>query len=207
MTHLDAADLKNGAQYELLVDLGHKDLAPFVTHYYLRQRSVVTWTHYLLSLALLVLWFAARSRGQYSSGEWRAAVGYAAVGFVALFPVHELLHAAIYWLAGARDLRFGVSLRGLYVYAIAHNFVANRRVFTWAALSPFIVINTLLVLAIVALPGARLVLLGVLLMHTAGSSGDWAFLNYCWLHRGRDLYTLDDAVEERTYVYALRQQQ
>jgi hypothetical protein len=54
--------------------------------------------------------------------------------------------------AGAKDVRLNASLRQGYAYAIIHDFVADSLVFTWVAITPFLVIITLLVLGTVFLP-------------------------------------------------------
>jgi hypothetical protein len=43
--------------------------------------------------------------------------------------------------------------------------------------------------------------LGLLMVHTAATSGDWAILNYLWLHRGKGVYTYDDAANGTSYFY------
>ena len=90
----------------------------------------------------------------------------------------------------------------MYAYAIAHNFIADRREFIRIALAPFVLINLLLaVLAVLFVP-LRFYLLGVLLIHTAGTSGDFTLLNLFWLNRHQAVYTYDDASEQRSYFYA-----
>jgi hypothetical protein len=43
--------------------------------------------------------------------------------------------------------------------------------------------------------------LAALGLHTAGTSGDWALLNYLWLHRERRILTYDDAELGETYFF------
>ena len=45
-------------------------------------------------------------------------------------------------------------------------------------------------------------MLGVALVHTAGTSGDFAMLNYLWLTRHQAVYTYDDADTHTSYFYA-----
>ena len=45
-------------------------------------------------------------------------------------------------------------------------------------------------------------LIGVLLLHIAGTNGDFAKLNYLWLNRHQEIFTFDDATENKTYFYA-----
>ncbi len=124
------------------------------------------------------------------------------ISFFVLVPIHELIHGFVYKIAGAKDIRFGVSLQQGYAYAIAHNFVAHRLVFAWVAISPFIVINSILVLGAIILPQYAFYLIGVLLLHIAGTAGDFSMLNYLWFQRHQEVFTFDDAVEHKTYFYS-----
>lgn len=202
MAQLRVADVQESRQFQVLVELGHKDLAPFVNQYYWKQRSWVVMFHYAFSLLILGVWVWLGIQQAYGFEQWLASSGYAVLGFFAIVPIHELIHGLVYKLNGADDVRFNGSLRQGYVYAIAHHFVANARVFTWVAIAPFIVINLLLVLAALVFPAYAFHLICVLLLHTAGTSGDFAMLNYLWLHRERALFTFDDALEQKTYFYA-----
>ncbi len=127
--------------------------------------------------------------------------GYAVICFVVLVPFHEALHGLVYKAIGATDVRYNISLRQFYAYAIAHNFVADHRQFAWVALAPFLVISMLLVMAAAFWPPLRFVLVGTLLVHTAGTSGDFAMLNYLWLNRHQEVFTYDDAVSHTSYFY------
>jgi hypothetical protein len=195
-------ELKNTNQFQLLIELQHKDLIPFVNEYYWKRKSWVTILHYLISLATLVVWFWLGFQQKYSFDEWLSRFGFAVLSFFVLLPIHEVIHGLVYKTAGAKDVRFNASLRQAYAYAIAHNFVANRLVFTWVAITPFIVINSILVLGAIILPQYVFYLSGVLLLHTAGTSGDFSMLNYLWLNRYQEIFTFDDAVETKTYFYS-----
>jgi hypothetical protein len=202
MPPLEIADLKDRSQFQLLLELDHQDLAPFIADYYSRDTSWITVIHHLVSFAILCAWFYTGYQGGYSLGEWIAKAGAILLTFAVLLLVHEWIHGAVYKAAGAEDVRYHVSLRQFYAYAIAPNFVANRLVFTWVAIAPFVVISTVLMLAVALCVPYRFYLLGVLLLHTAATSGDCAMLNYLWLNRRQDIYTFDDATEKRSYFYA-----
>lgn len=196
------SDLRNNNQFQLLVELGHKNLIPFVNEYYWKRKSRVTILHYVISLATVVVWFWAGFQQKYSFDEWLSRFGFAVISFFVLLPIHELIHGLVYKIAGAKNIRFNVSLRQLYAYAIAHNFVANGLVFAWVAISPFIVINSILVLGAILLPQYAFYLVAVLLLHIAGTSGDFSMLNYLWLNQHQEIFTFDDAVEHKTYFFS-----
>jgi len=196
------SDFKNNNKFQLLAELGHKDLISFLNEYYWKRNSCVTILHYLISLAALIVWLGAGFQQKYSFDEWLTRFGFGVLSFFVLLPIHELIHGLVYKIAGAKDIRFGASLRQAYAYAIAHNFVANGPVFAWVAITPFIVINSILVLGTILLPQYAFYLTGVLLLHIAGTSGDCAMLNYLWVNRHQAIFTYDDATENKTYFYA-----
>lgn len=196
----DVAALQDDARFTRVAEIQHNDIAGFVSTYYLKRHSVVTVAHILLSLAALAVWVLSAAGA--SLDAWLTSLGVAALALLPIIPLHEGLHAVTYRAFGARDVRFGGSLRTLVVYAVAHNFVADARAFTWVALMPFLVINTLLALGALVFPAARAVFLGALLMHISSTSGDFALLNFFWLNRRRELFTYDDADRKVSYIYA-----
>jgi hypothetical protein len=127
--------------------------------------------------------------------------GNAVLCFIVLLPLHEGIHGAVYQICGAQDVRFGGSLKQFYAYAVAHKFVVGQRAFAWVAVTPFLIINALLVAAAVMFPAHSFFLIAVLLFHTAGTSGDFAMLNFLWRHRRDEVYTYDDADEHRSFFY------
>jgi Putative zincin peptidase len=185
-------------EYVLLAEMAHHSLAEFVIEYFLKQTSWLTRLHHLLSLATLTAIILV------ADSVMRALAAFA-LAFVALFlvilPVHELLHALAYRLAGARDIRWDYSWRMAAVWVIAHRFVATSRPFIFVALAPFVVINAALIAGAIAFPKLAVFLLFLLLWHLHGSIGDWSLLNFMWLHRRRGFFTYDDAVTGRSYFF------
>ena len=168
-------DLQEDSNFERLDQVGHKDMVPFVLQYYFDERTWLLGIHWMLTLgtAIAWLWIGITQGTQISA--WLAAALWAVLVFLLIVPVHEALHGLGYYLLGARDLRYSGSLRSLYVYVIAHDFVATAREVTWVALAPFFVINSLLVVAAFLWPEQRLLWVGVLLLHLQGTAGDWQF--------------------------------
>jgi hypothetical protein len=188
--------------YELFAELTHAQLAEFVLHHFFRRRSWLTYTHHAMSLATLGAIIAAAYAQDRSPLKCLGDLGLALVAlFVVILPLHELLHSAAYRLVGARDIRWEYSTRMMAVWVIAHRFVVETRAFLFVALAPFVVLNTLLVVAAIAFPQYAVFLLFVLLWHLHGSIGDWALLNVVWLHRERGFWTFDDAVAGKSYFY------
>ncbi|HEX2834654.1 MAG TPA: DUF3267 domain-containing protein [Thermoanaerobaculia bacterium] len=188
--------------YTLLGELTHASLAEFVVEYFLRRRTWFIYAHHALSLlTVTVIIFVALAQQR----SWRyclAAFGLALVSlFLFVLPLHELMHALAYRLAGARDIRWDYSARMLAVWVIAHRFVISAPAFVFVALAPFMVLNGALILGAILWPGSAVFLLFVLLWHLHGSSGDWSLLNFVWIHRRRGFWTYDDADAGRSWFY------
>ena len=190
-----------GEDFELLDELHYDDLLSFAARYFFEKTSWITRLHHALSLIVLGAIIATIFiRGVH----WLTALSQFLLGFIVMFvvvlPLHEGLHALAYRMAGARNIRWKMIWRYLAAYVVAERFVASRRVFHFVALAPFVVITPLAIALAVAFPSWSVLWLTVLLWHTAGVSGDWALLNYYWLHRDRDIYTWDE--EGRSYFFA-----
>jgi hypothetical protein len=190
------------AGYELTGELTHATLIEFVVEYFLRRPSWLTWLHH--SMSIITFLVAVAIAWQQGKGFLRP-LGEFGVAFFAmlaiLLPLHEALHAIAYRLIGARDIRWGYSLRMMAVWVIAHRFVADTRGFVFVALAPFVVINGLLLLLAIALPENAVFLLFVLLWHLHGCAGDWGLLNFVWLMRERGFRTYDDAVSGKSFFF------
>ena len=201
MSHLSPSELSDPARFRLLLTIQHASILPFVQEYYLVRRNWVVWSHYLLSVLCFaaVFWEGIASRA--SSAAWFKALGLAALGFILLIPLHEGIHGLVYRAQGARDVRFGGSLRIMAFYAVAHDFVVGPSEFAWLALAPFLVINGALLGLVLFSPGLRLTALVLSLLHLSAVSGDWAMLSFLWEHRGAAVYTYDDADRRISYFY------
>jgi hypothetical protein len=201
MTDFTPTDLQNENSFQVLLVLGHDDITPFVGEYYWKRRNWLILSHYLITLATLAAWvFIGVTQGS-DLVRWLVVLGSAVLAFILLVPIHEAIHGIVYWLLGAKDIRFSVSLREFYAYAIANQFVADRRELTWIALAPFIILNTALIIASIIFPDYSFFLLGVLLIHVGGTSGDWAILNFFWVNRDKNVYTYDDADKRKSYFF------
>ena len=172
---------------------------PFVRRFYFREITWVVLAHYLISVLFFALWIQEGIDGQFGIGGWAGMGMLAVVLFFLFVPVHEGLHALAYWMIGARDVRFRLSLRNAYAYAIAHHHVTGARQFTWIAVLPFLAVTAFAASVLSLFPGQSFLIMGFLFLHTAGCAGDWAMMNVVWLNRHIELYTFDDADERMTY--------
>ncbi len=189
-------------EFTLLGEMTHASLAEFVIEYFLRRRSWLTHAHHALSIITVAaaVIVALRIERPLTLCVLDFFLALAAL-FVIVLPVHEFLHAAAYRLSGATDIRWDYSLRMAAVWVTAHRFVATTWPFVFVALAPFVVINAALIAGAIAFPKLAVFLLFVLLWHLHGSIGDWALLNFIWLHRARGFWTFDDAEAGKSYFY------
>ena len=195
-------ELKDGNHFRLLAEMGHKEIAQFAAEYYWRRKSWITLAHILFSSGVAGTWVYVGLRNKLTFGAWMDGFGFAVLAaLVILLPIHELIHGAVYKASGAKDVRYKVAWRQFCAYAMAHNFVASSRVFSLVAVMPFAVINACLIAGACSFPSHQFFLLAVLLIHTAGTSGDFAMLNFLWLNRRDEVYTYDDAEEQQSYFY------
>ena len=190
-----------GTAFEQLDELRYDDLLPFAARYFFERTSWIIYLHHALSLTALAAVIAAAVVRDipFVAALQQFVLGFAAM-FVVVLPIHEALHALAYRMAGAREIRWKVLWRYLAAYVVAERFVAGRAVFFFVALAPFVVISPALLLFAATWPAWAVFWLTVLLWHTAGVSGDWALLNYYWLHRQREIYTYDEG--GKSYFFA-----
>lgn len=197
-----SVDELTSPRYALLAELTHAELGEFVLRYFFRRRSWLVWAHHAMSLATLaaIVWVAIDQHRSFVRCLGDFGLAFVAL-FVVILPLHELAHAAAYRLVGARDIRWDYSTRMLAVWVIAHRFVAGTRAFAIVALAPFVVLNAALIACALAFPQFSVLLLFVLLWHLHGAVGDWALLNFVWLHRARGFWTYDDAAAGKSYFF------
>ncbi len=204
MSQLSVEQINDETYYERLVVIPITEIVPFVSKYYYKAFSPVIAFHYLISIVALGSWVWSG----WQAGDLDAfsiSFGWGVLAFLVLLPLHEWLHGVGYRFFGAKDVRYRFVLKKMVAYAVAHNFVADRREFIWVALLPSLVINSVLVVVAILFPAFRLEALAALLLHIGGTSGDFALLNFLWVHRDRMLYTYDDADLQISYFHAARQ--
>lgn len=196
-------DELRGPSFELIDALRYDDLLPFAAEYFFKRTSWITWLHHTLSLIALAAVIATAVVREIG---FLAGLGQFLLGFVVMFTaglvLHEALHAVAYSAAGAREIRWKILWKYLGAYVVAERFVTGPRAFFFVALAPFVVISPLLIVLAVVSPAWSVTWLSVLLWHTAGVSGDWALMNYYWIHRGREIFTWDEG--GTSYFYARR---
>lgn len=201
LARLQVSDIQDNDHYRLLNTLDHQNLASFLLAYYFQKRSWLSWLHYSITICSLIFWIVIPVLNKVSLWKWFEALFISLLGFILLIPVHEAIHAFVYWLLGARDIRFSVSFSQSYVYAIANRFVVSQVEFIGLAIAPFLLLNGSLIILAIIFPRWQLLVAGLFVLHTTATSGDWALLNYYWENRKKNLLSYDDAQNQVTYFY------
>lgn len=191
--------------YELLDELGHLDIIPFVQRY-LKMKTYYTVLYIafnLLGFLMILLYFWLN----YRAGEISISDGlmYISIGIglsFTLIPIHEYIHALAYKLMGAKNTSYDANLKKFYFMAMADKFVASKNEFLFVALAPFTVISLFVLIPVLFVPAsAALILLGIFLTHTAFCSGDFGLLSYFNYHKDKEIVTYDDKTNRISYFY------
>lgn len=197
-------ELGDTNKFRLLRKISYDDLVSFVFEY-LGKRSLLMiffWGTCMLFLGVAI-YFRIEIAGLYPLSS---IILHSILGFIVLpllsIPLHELLHAAPYYLTGARDIRAGMDLRQLMFYVTAHRYVAGPKQFMMVAAFPFLSISASLLILVLFVPGLwKWSLTLFLFLHATMCGGDFALLNFYYLNRGKKIYTWDDAETKDAYFY------
>ena len=191
--------------YVLLDSLGHKELVPFIQTYINKKTkyAILYYSFNLLVFGLAgYLFFKGYNQPDFDIGNRFTHFCYGLAIAFALLPIHEYIHVLAYKSQGATNTSYNANLRKLYFMALADKFVANKREFEIVALSPFVVISTVLtILLFVVNPNWTLTIIGTLLTHTAMCSGDFGLLSYFEFHKDKETVTYDDVENGISYFY------
>ncbi|MCF8304859.1 MAG: DUF3267 domain-containing protein [Ignavibacteriales bacterium] len=191
--------------YVLLESLNHKELIPFVQKYIrIKTRfSSFYWIANIFFAGLIAgLLYAHINNNTFnlSEGITHLSFGFA-IAFL-LIPMHEYIHVLAYRFRGATSTSYDANLKKFYFMAIADAFVADKNDFLVVAMAPSVVITSICILLLFFLsPLWSVTSAGVLLTHTAFSSGDFALMSYFDFHRNKEVVTYDDKSNGISYFY------
>ena len=195
-------NLHDRTLFEPLEVLDHAALVP-ATNRWLRRPSLVLFLYGAANGAALagVAWAVARSGTPVLEALSRVCLG-VVLGYAALVPVHENVHALAYRSVGARNVAVTYKWRTLTAFCAANRFVTGGWSFAWVCAAPFFLLNPLLMVLVLTVPPAwKPVMAGALLLHVGACSGDVGMLNYQWTLRPAPLVTYDDLDEGKTYFF------
>jgi hypothetical protein len=191
--------------YFLLDKLEHKELPVFLRNY-LNKRTSISIVFYGINIFFLLvatfLFVYNYQQGKLTISEWayHYFIGFS-IAFL-LVPLHEYIHVLAYKSQGAKKTSYDSNIKKFYFMALADKFVANKNEFRIVVLAPFITITMILLLLLtISSYNWSLTILGILLCHTAMSSGDFALLCYFEFHSDKEVVTYDNVEENASYFY------
>lgn len=183
---------------KIIAEVSHDHLIPFLRPQLKLSRlwGAIYWIVNALVLGYLVSYSILNDL---SMDEFTKSMGLGFAIFILVLPIHEIIHAILYKLVGAPKVGFGADWRKLVFYATADQFIVGRKKFALVALAPFLLLNSTLLLLGYLWPNHTLLLGGALFLHTAGCFGDFALVSFMHLHRSRNIQTMDNMSERKTY--------
>jgi hypothetical protein len=201
---LKVEDLEDQSKYRQILKIPYDDLVSFVLDYIRRKSGLMVffWSSCIVFLGI-ALFVRINISGYF---PFRNIFFHSIIGLVVFpllcIPVHELLHIIPYYLTGARNIRVSMDLKQYMFYVTAHRQVATARQFRFVALVPFLLTSIVVLYLVLILPGLWKWSLSLFLFaHATMCAGDFAMLNFYFLHRGKKLYTWDDFDEKVAYFY------
>jgi hypothetical protein len=206
MDHHTAEELQKEDRFRLVKKLSYDDIIPFIFEY-IRKRNIASYLFFILNILLLFFLLAVTVRILFFSGyRWFNLLRYGLLGTVllplVLAPIHEGVHGLVYFLAGARRIKFGADLSQFIFYVTAHRYVVGRHTFFPVAFTPFFIINALLILLyLISPPLLAWSILITLFAHSTMCIGDFAMVSFFFEHHAEKILTFDDLNEKTSYFY------
>jgi hypothetical protein len=203
---LTVEQIKKDSRFQLLDKLHYDDIVEFATEY-VRKRTRSMFFYLVLIIVFFILQWSAFLYGIFANDMntislLKQFLYGLIISLTIVIPFHELIHALGYFLLGARKIRFGAVLKHFAFYAVADDFVANRKAFIFLALSPFIIVSLLNLAGFIFVHGyASYTYISVLFFHATMCAGDFALLSYFEFHRDKELYTFDDVGKKTSFFY------
>jgi len=201
---LQIEDLEDQSKYRQILKIPYDDLVTFVLDYIRRKSGLMLffWSSCLIFLGIaLIVRVNISGYFPFKNIFLHTVLGLIVFPLLSI-PVHELLHIIPYYLTGARNIRISMDLRQYMFYVTAHRQVATAKQFRLVALVPFFIVSLGILFLVLTLPGLWKWSLSLFLFaHSTMCAGDFAMLNFYFLHRGKKIYTWDDFDEKAAYFY------
>lgn len=201
----DVGTLIGDPVYSLNLELDFNDMIPFVLSN-IRRRSVFSVLYFFINTATLlfmlfyILWAVALGHLNAWKILWQLFAGIIC-GSILVIPPHEMLHGLAYRMLGARKIRFGADLKQFIFYVTADRFPISKKELAFLALTPFVLINVVLI-GIVLGWASQLTLFftALLLSHNIMCIGDFAMIAFAYHHKGK-IFTFDDIEKKKSYFF------
>lgn len=197
----------NPEKYQLILVLQHREIGDFVRYYFYCNTPLSSFFRKFLILILIFFLSVLTYKLIQSPENWGYYLlqfGVGLVGFFLLVPFHELIHGFMYKFYGAPRVRYGVFWSKLAFYALAPEFVISKKEFIPLATATFIIINSLLILALFFSwqdSAWHFTIWGAFLMHSLGCMGDFALIGFFEKQGKRKIYTFDASNAESSFFY------
>ena len=200
-------DLLNENEFELLTEVSHQNLKEFIVEQIRAEKYIIRiYSVYQVVMMLVFVFIFTQSIILSIKGHSEALIN---IGFGVLFSlsalivIHELLHALVYLLSGARKISFGFILKKFIFYAQADHQVIASRAFHLVALAPLVVVKIICLIGFLVFYNEPLMyfFLSVMCLHSLFCAGDVAMLAFYNLHRGKEIFNFDNRSEGKTYFY------
>jgi hypothetical protein len=190
---------KNG--YELHEQFSHNDIALFIQPYVFKKNKAIVF-YWIFNLILLSSTLIKIFTTEIGIGKSFGLFALGLAGMIPIIPIHELIHGLLYKIDGAKSVQYKANFKKFIFYAMADKYVVSFSSFVTLALAPFIIINTILLLFIfLSTSSVSFFLAGLLFIHTAGCSGDFALISYFIENGGNSLVTYDDTEKGLSYFF------
>jgi hypothetical protein len=203
---LTPGNIKSDPGFVFLDALHYDDIVEFASKY-IRKRTRSMTFFYISLLGMLLLVIGALAFGMIHhnrafGGIMKQYLYGLIISFSVIIPIHEIIHGLIYFLLGARKIRFGAEFRQFAFYAVADEFVTTKKGFYLLASSPFLLITLLNLAGFIMVPGvASYTYISIIFFHATMCVGDFALMSYYDTHRDKDIYSFDDVKNKISYFY------
>lgn len=202
-------ELLNNSDYELIYEVEYSNLKSFIFKEIGRNSILIVFYGILQILALIILlgllsfYFFGFIKNGIFKKELLTIIGSILFSFTLLIPVHELIHAAAFFILGKKDIGFGMQWKKFLFYAESNRQVLNRKEMVVVALAPFLTIFIaglgcffFSTSNVVSLSG-----LVIVLLHFMFCGGDFAIISLFNRYKEFEMYTFDDRKEKRSYYF------
>jgi hypothetical protein len=199
-------EIKSDPGFTILDELHYDDIVEFASKY-IRKRTKSMIFFYICLIAMLLLIFGAVFWGMIhhhrTFGSIMKQYLYGLIiSFSVIIPIHEIIHGLIYFLLGARKIRFGAEFKQFAFYAVADEFVTTKRGFYMLASGPFLLITLLNLAGFILVPGvASYTYISVIFFHATMCVGDFALMSYYDTNSDKEIYSFDDVKNKISYFY------
>lgn len=204
-TNPDVETLRCNPAYKLVYELGFEDMIPFVLNQ-IKKKGLFSWLYLVVNVLLLaiILLLLITALLDHTPG-WKSLLIQAVLGVLAgsilVIPIHELIHGLVYRILGSGKIIFGADLKQLFFFVTANQYVVCGKQIYLLALSPFVLINLLTIVATIKQFPQWAVFAGFFLMsHNIMCIGDFAISNFVSRAKGK-IYNFDEPEKKMSYFF------